>query len=701
MHNRPKGAGGIFDKFYTFIKQNNMSMKRFTLNGLVLLTISTIALAQRPAEQNAFLIGTQNGTVNEAKAYDKGFVFLGSDGSNDMVGFSANGQAISIAETLELGTATRLSAWAGDNKAFYFGTNTADVDTIDLRRLTSGTPSLHLDMSGGHDRNYPAVGKVFRKQYATEGTKYYYPVRGIFKPIGGYQFNMYESDGSDFGTFETNIQQNDDPFNPGPISMNFNIRLSSEGFFEAVDWNDQFFFFTASDAAGYPYSQLTYVDYSGSGSTLRPLYIDDNLSSELSNLIATDNYLYASFYFDNTNDDRGGVKAIDSNGDAFNVVYNQSQLTVTNEKPVAYGERAFVIAENQGSNVEKLAIIKSPSEVELIHINGIDEDDAISDLTISGNRLFFFASKSGSSARTLYALRADIDNPTPVEVLTAYDGYEPTAIEPVEGGVAYAVWNATEKISFVYITEGFGATTYQAVDENLDFGWAKITQIVANGNELFIFEENTDAQTSAVTTEVYHLTHVPASATKPNPVPYSSFYRGNFIMTVQDSETGANIEGASVTINNHLDDPFIVTSNTNGQALYAWKPVTFYQYKISATGYQPVEYDEWATIWIPDETYNSYGERTVQLVPDGATGIGDNEIKNLRLFPIPVSAALNIQSESSITSLTIYGLTGTKVKEIVNTQISTVDVSALSPGIYIVVLKNADGHQTTTKFTKK
>jgi len=73
-----------------------------------------------------------------------------------------------------------------------------------------------------------------------------------------------------------------------------------------------------------------------------------------------------------------------------------------------------------------------------------------------------------------------------------------------------------------------------------------------------------------------------------------------------------------------------------------------------------------------------------------------------RVFPNPVSNILYIESDSEITGITIYNITGIKAKEIDNVcDFSTrADLASLNPGIYIVRILFGNGKTEVTRIVK-
>lgn len=74
-----------------------------------------------------------------------------------------------------------------------------------------------------------------------------------------------------------------------------------------------------------------------------------------------------------------------------------------------------------------------------------------------------------------------------------------------------------------------------------------------------------------------------------------------------------------------------------------------------------------------------------------------------RIYPVPASGQLNIESEKILISMEIYSVTGTRIKQINNggRNPAVVDVSLLDPGLYIIRMKFASGEVVSRKFVKQ
>ena len=80
--------------------------------------------------------------------------------------------------------------------------------------------------------------------------------------------------------------------------------------------------------------------------------------------------------------------------------------------------------------------------------------------------------------------------------------------------------------------------------------------------------------------------------------------------------------------------------------------------------------------------------------------INDNKLPKVTIYPNPTSGQLFISSENNqIKSVSIFSVLGKKVKEIVASSITSIDVSNLSKGIYFIKISSSEGN-VVKKFIK-
>jgi len=81
------------------------------------------------------------------------------------------------------------------------------------------------------------------------------------------------------------------------------------------------------------------------------------------------------------------------------------------------------------------------------------------------------------------------------------------------------------------------------------------------------------------------------------------------------------------------------------------------------------------------------------------TGMSDAEAMHISVFPVPVADVLHINANFPITDATIYTVEGKWLGTYAN-DLRSVDVSQLSGGMYLLVLRSAQGI-SQTRFVKQ
>lgn len=100
----------------------------------------------------------------------------------------------------------------------------------------------------------------------------------------------------------------------------------------------------------------------------------------------------------------------------------------------------------------------------------------------------------------------------------------------------------------------------------------------------------------------------------------------------------------------------------------AINPLTWFQFKFDVTSATP------GTVYID----NLYFSRT-------ALGVNDFEVSNIKMWPNPVTNLLNIDSVSTVDTISIYNLVGQEVmSKSINNKSVNLNVSNLEKGVYVV-----------------
>jgi len=86
----------------------------------------------------------------------------------------------------------------------------------------------------------------------------------------------------------------------------------------------------------------------------------------------------------------------------------------------------------------------------------------------------------------------------------------------------------------------------------------------------------------------------------------------------------------------------------------------------------------------------------------GASGIDDNELANIKIFPNPVNDILYLENVSEISQISIYNIVGQKIITVNNNGSNNVNIntSEIHQGIYFVAIQNNDNTRTV-KIIKK
>ncbi|MBU2652387.1 MAG: T9SS type A sorting domain-containing protein [Bacteroidetes bacterium] len=87
------------------------------------------------------------------------------------------------------------------------------------------------------------------------------------------------------------------------------------------------------------------------------------------------------------------------------------------------------------------------------------------------------------------------------------------------------------------------------------------------------------------------------------------------------------------------------------------------------------------------------------------SGVGENEIPSVKIFPNPVNETLYFTPEESMISVSIYSIEGRMMKECQNEFrkgiLHQLDVGNLPSGVYVLEGKNIDGICVTNRFLKR
>lgn len=654
-------------KLNSFINQKNINMNRFTLLLLVLMVSQITAWSQVGIpDQNVFVKHSITGTVSEIQAYSNGLIFLGNDGTDDVIVYSSDSEAWNTAESLVAGSASKISSWAGSQMSFYYGNNASETEGLDMRLLNNGTSSIFWQ--GGHaSYGTEARTNVIRHDYGGAiGMRYYYLGRTTdAMPPRGYDAIVYESDGTDLGTIE--VTHN--------VGFGKTIKMTNQtndGMLEGCVFNGKLHILAGMESAMGAYSTVFAVNYNGSGSDVSLLAQSANESYSWVNMMATSSYIYVQ-------SDAGGVEpgsmiAIATDG-TYAAVNNGGAMVFKVSKPVQYGDRIIAIKDVYNTPNSKIAIIDGPTDVKLINVNPENETDAISNLVVSGNLLYFVATPTGGNPK-IYSLNLDEAAPTANAIADVNNLADMVALG--DGYLAYTFDKYGSGNYSTHITKGVEYVIYELYYGSSFALLAPVSvDLLSVGDDLYQIEY------TGTTTNIWKHT-----------LDASQFPTANIQFTIKDNVTAAVITGAELKISNGVYS-YTGTSDASGHVTFMnIEGGTYYDYSLKANGYLNVDLSRQWISAAPDNT------KELLMEEDGATDIGDVESNAISIYPNPVDNVINLVSEASITSFELYSLVGNKVMQVLKPNISTIDVSNISAGVYVVIVVDSNGNRETMKITK-
>ena len=116
----------------------------------------------------------------------------------------------------------------------------------------------------------------------------------------------------------------------------------------------------------------------------------------------------------------------------------------------------------------------------------------------------------------------------------------------------------------------------------------------------------------------------------------------------------------------------------------------------------------WSNIGENDENWNNMDDAglltfsTEEIDFDCATEIKTYQIVNFKIYPIPATDKIHISNTNELKKLTIFDITGNKIKTInsINTNELKIDIKSLKSGIYFIQFTDIRGHTSKQKFLK-
>lgn len=238
-------------------------------------------------------------------------------------------------------------------------------------------------------------------------------------------------------------------------------------------------------------------------------------------------------------------------------------------------------------------------------------------------------------------------------------------------------------------------------DDNINYG---LTDFGGNASQIIIDPTNPDNKVAETIktegAETWAGTTVGGTVGFTNPIPFSS---ENTKMTVKVWSPTANTP-IRLKVEDAADPTISVETETNTTVANSWETLTF-DFSNEATGTAALNLDytyNKASIFFNFGTTGAQaGEQTYywdDMYMWDATGIIDNNLTSLSIYPNPATDYINISNFSVIERLRIISITGSVVYE---SEISTetIDISTLTSGIYFIQAKGIKGQLYSSKFT--
>lgn len=533
-------------------------MKRNFL-PLIFLFIYVVAGYAQPVgiEPDTYLRNSEQGSFKEANLYNTGIVYILNNGSNDVVSYALDEENYTQADVLDQDMTKYLQGWTDDPMSFYQGKFTSESDYSQVRILNNGTASGLFISADGTNLN---VAGIVKAPYST-GARYYNFINGGYSPFARtFLLNVQETNGTVAGT---STLAEDPAF--GGMALNTNVNNTGE---VPTIFIDQSLYFATPLAAGFGSEALIKINYDEAGSTISKFaQFESGSAAKWSHLAANDTYIFATSY----NASVPGTEPM-----TFINLSDPTQITTStahnfyDTELIESNNKIFAISEPT-AGFRKLTVVNGPDDISVIDINGVDEDDFVDNLVLSGNKLFFTATMAGSSG--IYVIRTDVENPTPI-VATSTNGQDIIDMEATPYGMVYGYYDTTFGISKIQCLTGVIGNNYFLSREIESGGEAfkEIKKLVVNGNTLYIFEDDGAGNTDISTSDL--------SNTK--------FKNGTVNFTVTHNASGDPIQDVTITLNNGLNEHTVVT-DANGQVTLVDIEQGSYDMVVSADGYFGIE----------------------------------------------------------------------------------------------------------------
>ena len=453
-----------------------MNKLLFSFFMSLLMSIATIA-------QNTDKVNDFAGTVAEVKPYGSGFIYIINDATNDIIEYTANGSDFISADFLDAGTASKLSAWAGDDKAFYYGIHAEHAGMEDLRALNMGSASFRYNPSG-HPADQPALTNVIRADFGSD-VFYYYVASG--EPSE----NMWVSTNIELYQCEQNdMSQNLNVANNVDELVKLSVQ-NEGGAFKGVEYDGKFYFVGLKGDGWMASNGLFAIEYNpnpmerpkieflaetDAGAGHKQLLVGDDCFYIRNEPGASDDYpdvaipsrLYY-IYKDNLGS-VFGIKGFD---------FHDTDVIESNKK-------LFGIVSTSGDGIDlsrTLAYVDmSDNSLHQIPVSTLESDE-VDNLVLSGNTLYFTA-VNNEGVQGIYSIPTNVADPTP-SLVQSIGELELTNMSAIPDGIVCSFWNETTLEGAVYAGN---AQDVYALNNGND-AWGEVKHMGLIGDDVFVFEE--------------------------------------------------------------------------------------------------------------------------------------------------------------------------------------------------------------------
>ena len=125
-------------------------------------------------------------------------------------------------------------------------------------------------------------------------------------------------------------------------------------------------------------------------------------------------------------------------------------------------------------------------------------------------------------------------------------------------------------------------------------------------------------------------------------------------------------------------------SITNGNLLTNPNPGTWYSFDIPLANWTAGNRNDIVQFIITSDLGTVFYDN-VYLHKNTVLSVANFEASNIKMYPNPATTSFTIEAQSSVENVTVYNMLGQEViSKTPNTQQTTIDISTLNVGVYIV-----------------